>query len=284
MDGLGVLLGLGAFAIVGTIIMVILGAVVYVVNALAIKKYLTALGSNHTWAGWIPVYGNYEMFNVVADTDDESVLKRVFNINIEDKIAKWYPFICFAVTVVSSRVFDTYRTQVISSIISTICSVASLIGLSASLAVGFALIEDKDVKDTRVFAVVQSIIGILFWVKAFQISDSVEVTKRSTSREEDDIVGNVARSIENAASSLGKELNGSRKKSEDGDLVEEAVKKVRLNITSEFAENGGIKKIKVDGTLVKLEIPSNAKNKHKIYIEDYNSEGDDLEVTLNITE
>lgn len=281
MDSLETLLfGFGAFAVIGTFIMCALAVIAYVVNALAIKKYLTALGSERTWAGWIPIFGNYEMFNVVADSSEESVLKRVFNIDIEDRIAKFYPVITLVIMTISNKLFDSYRTRFISNGINFICGAIGIIGLSASLAVGFAIIENKRIEDTRVFAVAQSIIGILFWVKAFQLDGTVRYNKsekRDTNRK--------TQSTTNMIQEALKSFTGEKEsKKEQDELVEEAVKRVRLKITPEFAESGGVKKIRVGEIITKINIPARVVNKQKVYIENYNSDGDDLEVTLTITE
>lgn len=149
--------------------------------------------------------------------------------------------------------------------------------MSASLAVGFSILEHKSVKETRVFAVIQSIIGILFWVKAFSLDGAVKVHRKSTSKR-----GNP---ITNVMDSIESEFTGKlNRKEEDGEFIEEAIKRVQFIITSAFAKSGGTKKIRVNGIIVSLDIPSNARDKQKIYVENYNSEGDDLEVTLSITE
>lgn len=278
MDGLDLLLGLGAFALIFTLIFGVIALVVYIVNAIAVKKYLTALGSDRPWAGWIPIFGNYEMFNVVTDENSDPVMKRVFNINIDDNIAKWYPVICFLLPVAAGKIFDSYSTRVIANIISSLCSLVGVVGLSASLAAGFALLENKSEKDTRVFAVVQSIIGILFWVKAFQLSGDVVVDRKSIKKERKDAVKSMVNAIENEFSAKPKQP------SNDDTFIEEAVKKVNFRITTEFAASGGVKKIKVGDVLVKLNIPAGARNKQKIFVEDYDAKGEDLEVTLIVAD
>lgn len=278
MDGFDLLLGLGAFALIFTLIFGVIALVAYVVNAIAVKKYLTALGSDRPWAGWIPIFGNYEMFNVVTDENSDPVMKRVFNINIDDNIAKWYPVICFVLSVAASKIFDSYSTLVIAKIIRSLCTLVGIVGLSASLAAGFALLENKSEKDTRVFAVVQSIIGILFWVKAFQLSGDVVVDRKSIKKEHKDAVKSMVNAIENEFSAKPKQP------SNDDTFIEEAVKKVNFRITTEFAASGGVKKIKVGDVLVKLNIPSGARNKQKIFVEDYDAEGEDLEVTLIVAD
>lgn len=280
MDSLETLLfGFGAFALIGTFIMCAVVVVAYVVNALAIKKYLTALGSERTWAGWIPIFGNYEMFNVVAGTSDEPVLKRVFNINIEDRIAKFYPVITLVIMTISNKLFDSYRTRFISNGISLICGAIGIIGLSASLAVGFAIIENKRIEDTRVFAVTQSIIGILFWVKALQLDGTAKYSKsmeKGTTR---------SKKMQSPNEYIQEAIKGfTGEKERQDEFVEEAIKRVRLKITPEFAKSGGIKKIRVSDTITRIEIPAGTVNNQKVYISDYNSKGDNLEVALIVIE
>lgn len=280
MDRLETLLfGFGAFALIGTFIMCAVVVVAYVVNALAIKKYLTALGSERTWAGWIPIFGNYEMFNVVADSSEESVLKRVFNIDIEDRIAKFYPVITLVIMTISNKIFHSYRTRFISNGISFACWAIGIIGMAASLAVGFAIIEDKRIEDTRVFAVAQSLIGILFWVKAFQLNGTVrynKLEKRVTNKKK-------TQSTTDYIQEALKNFTGEKEKNkEQGEFVEEVIKRVRLKITPEFAESGGIKKIRVNNIILRIEIPAGTVNNQKVYVPNYNSEGDDLEVSLII--
>lgn len=281
MDRLETLLfGFGAFALIGTFIMCAVVVVAYVVNALAIKKYLTALGSERTWAGWIPIFGNYEMFNVVADSSEESVLKRVFNIDIEDRIAKFYPVITLVIMTISNKIFHSYRTRFISNGISFACWAIGIIGMAASLAVGFAIIEDKRIEDTKVFAVAQSLIGILFWVKAFQLDGTVRYNKsekRDTKKKTQSTTDYIQEALKN--------FTGEKeKKKEQDEFVEEAIKRVRLKITPEFAKSGGIKKIRVSDTITRIEIPAGTVNNQKVYISDYNSKGDDLEVSLIVIE
>lgn len=272
------LLGLGAFAFIFTLILGAIALTAYIVNAIAVKKYLIALGSDRPWAGWIPIFGNYEMFKVVIDENSDPVMQRVFNVNIDDNIAKWYPVVCFALPVVAGKIFDSYSTRVLANIISSLCSIAGIVGLSASLAAGFALLENKSEKDTRVFAVLQSITGILFWVKAFQLNGNTAVAQKSTRRERQDAIQSVTDTIEN-------EFSSRFEQKDDRDIfVKEAVKKVKFRITAEFAEVGGTKKIKVNDELVKLNIPAGAKNGQTIFIADYNLEGDDLEVSLIVTD
>ena len=280
MDSLETLLfGFGAFAVIGTFIMCALAVIAYVVNALAIKKYLTALGSEKTWAGWIPIFGNYEMFNVVADSSEESVLKRVFNIDIEDRIAKFYPVITLVIMTISNKIFHSYRTRFISNGISFACWAIGIIGMAASLAVGFAIIENKRIGDTRVFAVTQSIIGILFWVKAFQLDGTVKYSKSMAKG------ATRSKKMQSPNEYIQEAIKGfaGEKESQD-EFVEEAIKRVRLKITPEFAKSGGVKKIRVSDTITRIEIPAGTVNNQKVYISDYNSKGDDLEVSLIVIE
>ena len=76
----------------------------------------------------------------------------------------------------------------------------------------------------------------------------------------------------------------SAKKNEQDEFVEEAIKRVRFKISPEFAKSGGIKKIKVNDSIINIEIPVGTVNNQKVYVPNYNSEGDDLEVSLIVTE
>ncbi len=138
-------------AVMGSFFLVILiiGFIFYLVDAIARFKYLRIRNYSKAWLAFIPIFGIYATVEATYGKVDKI---RVFGVDCPANVIKLYPIAISAITGIASRI------QSISTPVSTICGIISI-------ALGVVVLRDTLARlDKNVsvgFCVLANIIGII---------------------------------------------------------------------------------------------------------------------------